>query len=244
VVPVQSKSVSSTSATATTQALVLTAPATAGNLICGHVTWGTGNTAHLTSVTDDAGNTYTIQRRVLDTPNLTVIASFYKENITGTPQTITANFSTAVPFRAVFAHEVPGCASSGALDVETGQLQTAPGTGANAVSSGAVTTTVDGDYIYGGVVCTNQLFGAANYSPGTSPNAFTERQETFGATVAASESEDFVQTTKGSIAATWTQANAAQAMSVMMAFFAATAGELGAMSARHGWQNSYGARAA
>jgi hypothetical protein len=204
--------------------------------------WGTATTTHLSSVTDDAGNTYTIVRRVVDTPNETVIASFYKENISGTPQTITANFSTAVPFRGVFAHEVSGVVASGALDVETGQLQTAPGTGADAVTTGAVTTTANGDYVYGGVVCTSALLTSANYSPGTSPNAFAERQETFGITVAASESEDFVQTTAGSIAATWTQANAEQALSAMMTFFAATVGELGALSARHGWQNSYGAR--
>jgi hypothetical protein len=213
---VQVAAISSTSTSAGTQALTLDRPATAGNLICGGVGWGTATSAHLTSITDDAGtgNVYTIVRRVVDMPNTTCFASFYCENVQGAPSVLTANFSTPVPFRVVLAHEVLGCLTASALDVETGQLQAAPGTGRDAVTTGQVTPTVDGVYVFGAVLDSQALDGLI-YSPGT---GFTERSEVGSASTGSAESENFIQPAKAAIAATWTQSAARSALSVMLTF--------------------------
>lgn len=120
---------------------------TAGNAIVGAVDWQSV-TVTLTSVTG-CGNTYTLRNN--PTTNSTIAsrsAMFYAENIAGGACTLTFNFSGAVTSAQVF-HEVSGVATSSALDGSASQAQDAPGTGSNAVTSTAITTTAAGDYIFG-----------------------------------------------------------------------------------------------
>ena len=101
-------------------------------------------------------------------------------------------------YHNIIAHEISGWNT---LDQHRINPQSAPGTGANAVTSGNVTTTTNGQYIFGATI--QDDFGPIAITPGT---GFTERESTDAdnATV-PQDSEDRIQATAGNIAATFTQ---------------------------------------
>lgn len=97
--------------------------------------------ATVSSITDTQGNTYTrIGTAIAGGGNVST-THFYAQNIVGgaSANTITVNFSATVRFRSVFAKEIRGVAASGALVGSTQQEQNAPGTGADAVTTGNAT---------------------------------------------------------------------------------------------------------
>lgn len=91
-------------------------------------------------------------------------------------------------------------------------------TGSNNITSTATSTTEDGDLIFGAVFDTaGSNWTETDIAPGSSPNTFTERQETDGL-----EIEEFIQTSAASIAATWTFDIGARYNAIMVAFKAGT----------------------
>lgn len=145
---------------ATTKSVTLAGAVGSGNAVCGLVTWdGTGAVA-LNSVTDDKGNTYNLETVVTD-PAPGRVCAFSRTNITNVPTVITANFASSIGYLSILADEFSG-ASTASTDerdgaAHTGQYQGAPGTGTDAVTSGPVTTTTNGDLIYGAVSVSNSV---------------------------------------------------------------------------------------
>lgn len=176
------------------------AAVTSGSLVRGFVSWGTDVTTDLTSVTDDQGNTYTIVDRSLSSSgDGQCLASFYKANITNAPTVITANFGSSISFRAIVAGEESGLDTTSPLDGNTITIKTSPGTGTDLLATTNITTTVDGDLICSGVVCTvDGTVGAIAVGTG-----FTIREAETSATLQI-KSEDTTQVTHGAVAGTWT----------------------------------------
>jgi hypothetical protein len=202
--------------TGTTCAVTFDTNVTAGNLICGSVSWNGGTTTVLTSVSDGLGNTYTIVQRVTDAARC--IATFYAKNISGGACTVTATFSSSQTFITIIVHEASGCDTTAPLDKNAGQAQAEPGTGDNAATSGAQTTTVDGCYIYG---VTIECRSSTNYTAGT---GYTLREVEGPNETCASE--DRVQATAGSVAATYTKSVGDKCITMMLAFKPQAAGGL------------------
>jgi hypothetical protein len=199
-------------------AVTLTNNVAAGNLLIVFVWWNDATTA-INSVTGN-GNTFT-QIGTTHVFNVTSSAMFYAKNVAGGATTLTANFSASTPNSQIFAHEASGCDTSAPLDQSSDDEQVGPGSGANAVTTSAKTTVANGEYIIGAFYDSNGQGGTL--TAGTSPNAFTlrETESSFGAMT-----EDFIQTTAGSIAATFgdTNGGAADTIAWLATFKAAAAG--------------------
>lgn len=190
-----------------------------GNTVVGIVTWAGATTTTLSSVKDNQSNTYTVKDTVPDTSNDQAQASFVLGNITNGPVTITATFSNSTVFRTIIWDEYSGAAAlSDPTDGHTGQLQPTPGTGTDAVKSGNITTTVNGDLIYGGTIDTS---AATLASSGT---GFTSRtSDTVGA---ACITEDMTQATAGLVAATFTVGTSVACATFVIAVKAPSAGDV------------------
>lgn len=126
-------------------------------------------------------------------------------------------------YRTVAVHEVSGCDTTAPLDANAIQAQaSATHDSADAVSSGADITTVDGCYIFGGCIRTDDI-PTVVFSPGTN---FTGRESNSDGTNLGMRSEDRIQASAGSVAATFTFSSATNwaTATVMMAFKPAAAG--------------------
>lgn len=195
----------------TTVSITFDSNVTAGNLI--PVALYTDGDLTLDSVADNLGNTYTaVLTKVGGTSGAPFAWSLYAKNINGGACTITATFSGS-GFHEIFAHEVSGADTSAPLDKSASNEQNSPGTGPNAVTSTAVTTTADGEYIFGFATGTQNN----TVSTGT---GFTGRLTAF----ATSCTEDKIQTSAGSIAATFTLGTDMPTISIIMTFKAAGGG--------------------
>lgn len=152
------------------------------------------------------GNSYVHQTGVLDTTNnqridtYLCVATHASTDVLNaafnpTPGTTQAGAVTinADPFTA------GGSASSVADGTGAAQVQTAPGTGTDAVSSGAWSTATDGDLIYAATVDTQT--GA---DPGVHGTGFTDGSVSSGATTIVLRTEFRTQATHGSISGTFT----------------------------------------
>lgn len=151
----------------------------AGAAVCIFAGFASSAVAADLTVTDNAsGNTYT--ELDFNNPGSFGLATFYGLNIQNSPTTITfSSGSFAMNFSHVFVETFTGVATTSALDVHAINPQTtAPGTGANAVTSGNVTTTANGDLLCGGTV---DLQGAGTISHGTSPISYTQAESTANA---------------------------------------------------------------
>jgi len=202
-----------TSASSSTPTRAFGSNVTAGNLICGWIQWDS-ITITLNSVTDSLGNTYTLKNN--PTANTTLskrAAGFYAENISGGACTLTFTFSSAVTSTQEL-HEASGVATSASFDVSAAQGQDSPGTGANAVTSTAATTTVNGCYIFG---CAGEFSIGGPVNVGTSV-AFVDAGTTFNAPGGQQRGEYYIQPSAGSIAATFTIPSDGYTIALMMAF--------------------------
>jgi hypothetical protein len=149
-----------------------------------------------TSGTSTVGS-FTEPDTTLVTGNNHAIAGYAAVTGTGTA-TITVTLSGAATGTVYIAcNEVSGL--NGTVDKHTLQAQSAPGTGTNAITSGSVTTTVNGDYLWGWTTDTNANCSALN--AGTSGSGYTLRTST---NTANRNTEDQVQASAGAIAATFT----------------------------------------
>lgn len=157
------------------------------------VTYGKSTLSNVTSVTD--GTAYTSTAVVNSLTDLQGTQYWYRDNVVASSYVITVINSVAADFRGARVFEAVGVSTT-SLDVTTGQNQQTPGTGADGLTSGNVTTTANGDLIVGWAL---EIGETAAPSVGTSPNAFS--------LVASSSALDdllevFTQTNAGIIAAT------------------------------------------
>lgn len=152
------------------------------------------------TVTDDQGNTYVRANNYSNG-----FTEFYAKNVTNAPQTITYTPLESSTFMRILVHEVSGAHLTAPYLGSVVKTQTAPGTGSDAVTSPPLTPGVDGAYIMGVAINNTNEAGAPFFTAGASPTAFTKQvTTTSGLGIADIESEDFVQTTSASIAATFT----------------------------------------
>lgn len=155
-------------------------------------------------VNDNLGNVYTSVVNTLDSTQHQRIQLFRcVVTVSGTP-TLTPGFNptpgtTTALAVTINADPFTGSNASSTGDGATGQNQVAPGAGANAVTSGAIVTTVNGDLIYAATVDTTT--GA---DPATIGTGFTSGSVSSGATTIVTRTEWLEQTSAGSIAGTFT----------------------------------------
>lgn len=173
----------------------LAAPVGSGHAVVGVIAFGGSGT--LTSVTDDKSNIY-------NHSGITIFSSnncytFWLGNITNGPQTITVNVtSNGSTFRGICAEYSGAVAASDPRDGIASQGQTTPGTGANAITSGTITTSHPNAVIWGGTLA---LSFQAQAAAGT---GFTSRADAGVSQGIWSEDKAFASA--GSTAATFTQA--------------------------------------
>ncbi|MFA5248731.1 MAG: fibronectin type III domain-containing protein [Patescibacteria group bacterium] len=140
-----------------------------GNAIIGSVSWkGVGST--VTSVTDNApggSNVYTLLESISDSGRDGGAVSFYALNVVGGDLTITVHFSVATTgWSTVVFHEVSGIATTNAID--------ASAVSADASTVGpSITTTFDGDYIYGALL--EDTPNSSGFANGAASSGFTIR---------------------------------------------------------------------
>lgn len=196
----------------TTIAVAYSSNVTAGGLLVCHIYANHG----ISSVADSRSQTYSASTNVTDGATYS-LATFYFPNTTGGACTITCTFAGAVTYASMQVAEYSGVATSLPLDQTTSNNQTTPGTATDAITSGSVTTTTDGQLIVGWT--TALTVGVGTVTAGTN---YTARTNIFGDTV----DEDRVQTSAGSIAATFTTTSAtSNYITIISTFKAATASQ-------------------
>jgi hypothetical protein len=192
-------------ATVTSFSAVFSNPTTSGNAIILGVTFG--DVSPTITATDSQGNTYVQAIQTYDSGHRQGSAILYATNIRGGSSTVTVKFSQAVAYLALGIHEYSGIAASGALDVTKGAMGKS-----STPSSGTVTTTTNGDLIFGCGVEDSSGSGDT-FSAGTS---FAKRVDLGNS--AAYADEDTTQAKAGSIAASWTLSPAGSWIAAVAAF--------------------------
>lgn len=170
---------------------------TAGNAILVWIFWS-GIADTLSTLTDTLLHVYTI----LGNPTTVGAGSgtaclAYVLNTAGGANTLTATLSNA-QYGCVVAQEVSGAALAAALDKWAINPQVTPGTGTDALTSGAVVTTTAGQYVFGATA--EYSFGTPSTSSGT---GFTNRIQPDDNGISG-HTEDLIQGAAASIAATFT----------------------------------------
>lgn len=188
-----------------------------GHMVRGTVTWGDATVGHLTSVTDEKGNAYTIIDKIADTAEPQCIASFWLNSVANAPTTITANFSTPVPFVGIEWSEFSGNDASTSLTGHGGQVQRSPGTAADAVKTGT-SFGASGDLRSGGM--TTDDTGGVAVTSGTGYT--TDQNNTPGGTGQVSLASEYMVAT-GAADATFKVASNTPCITVGMSFSPAAA---------------------
>jgi hypothetical protein len=189
---------------------------TAHACVVGHVSWVGTASSDLTSVTDNAtggSNTYAIvDAWTVSTVDNVFQATFIAQNIKGASKlTVTGHFSPNASFRRIQADEYGSVAQSGQPNAHHASANDATfSNSTDAVTSGAATTSANGCTIWG---------LAHNEQSTTLPSAgtgYTGRNSSTYSAGDAYRSEDKVQTTAGSVAATFTSTAGASRHGVAM----------------------------
>lgn len=204
---------------------------TAGGLLVAAVVWRSANDPAGTRpvVTDSLGQTWTLAIEEDNTDGnggpsqYRSIGIWYFYNTSGGANTVTATFPISLSNRAIGIVEATGILTvSNPLDKSTALRQSNPGTTADAVTSGAQTTTTDGQFIFGANVNT---FGAnPAFSGGTGFTLRESGEDTVAASTAWLFLETGTQTSAGAVAATFTKGVSGGSDTTIMATFKASAG--------------------
>jgi hypothetical protein len=184
-----------------------------GSVICGYV-WWSDTTTNMTGITDSQGNTVT----VLDNPTTDTVnraAMFYIQNASSGVHTLTASFSTGPSEQQIYVEERTGLLTSGVLDQHVMNGQGSEGPGTDDLTSTAKTTVASGEDIVG---ITKAQF-ASTPTPST---GFTQRFNAAGS--GNLTAEDKVQSSSGSIAATFSAGDNDNWITGMMTFKASGGG--------------------
>lgn len=150
---------------ATAGSSIATAPVshTAGNFVVVAVRWAIlGSAVTLSSITDTAGNTYTLATTYFSGSAADAVTIGYAANILGNASNVlTANFSNAgASYRGILACQFSGVATASPLDV---LISGATGTN-NAPTSSSFTTTNANDLIF---IALDQGALGGNYTAGS-----------------------------------------------------------------------------
>lgn len=205
---VQSNS-STVDTTATTIAQSFRGNTTGGNMIVAAVSWDTTGGAGTLTCSDNLGDTYTTVNTWNDATNTQALAICYAPNIAGGATTVTATLSATHVTRRLVITEYSGVATSSPVDVSTGVGGGTGTTTANATTSGSTTPTTDGDLIFGAVMDTAGT-NAAVQGAGFNMRNFTNLKDLV--------TEDLLQNTAASTAATWTFGTAHRYNAAVVAF--------------------------
>lgn len=199
--PVQHNSTADgTGTTSLTWSVTLGAGVSANSAVSGQFEFDDTGGASVVSIKSDKGDTATIVDTNSDPGNEGAV-SYAFAGLTAGATTITATLSSAAGFIAFSVDEDnPGAGNVPALDGHNKNLQASLANGANTITAGAFTTGANGDLIK--AFAMNSAGGNVIYTAGTSPNALTARNNTAGGAGTSVLSEDFVQTTAGSITPT------------------------------------------
>ena len=195
-------------------------PNAGGNLIVVAASWG-DNPASSISASDTWGNTYFLATSDFDSNNRQGLAVFYAPNIHSGANTVTVRFGQADAYRRIIVSEYSGVATAAPLDA-TAKHQAAGTKTANGVTSSPATTTANGDLIFGAVMDDSGNFGSITAGTGFTRRAVLNNMDT--------ATEDCVQITAGSLAATFTFSRADYYLAQMVAFRAASSGTGGSPS--------------
>lgn len=200
------KAVADTGATSgTTIAVAFPSNVTAGNLICVQSGNDSGS-ASASGYADTLSNSYAAV--VVSANNVSAqqrIDASYCKNISGGSCTVTATFTASTSWRHIHVSEYSGADTTAPLDKSAGNTGTS-GSG----SSGAQTTTTNGQLIYGGS-------GNGLNTAGTGFTALSS------GTNYTNMSEYQIQTSAGSIDATFTGSSSSWCV-IMMTFKEASGG--------------------
>lgn len=186
----------------TSIAVTLGVPVTSGNLvICPVVVGSAPNVASpISSVVDDKGNAYTVLPITLFATESVYLAIAYFVNATNAPQTITATFDQSRTFLEILGHEFTGFASSNlVIDGNSSNTQVALGTGTDNITSGNLTTTANG----------NLVFGVTIPNAGAGNTAGTGYTGAFSPVAGIVLTEFTTQTSAGVVAATFNNTSSA-----------------------------------
>jgi hypothetical protein len=178
---------------------------TAGNLIVVAVSWDSNSTV---SCADTQGNVYSIAVSNFDSTNRQSLAVCYAANVKAGPNTVTATFSSSSSWRRMLIHEYSGVALVNPVDVVAKNVANGT-TSPNAITSTAAVTAANGDLIFGAVM---DDAGTTTVTAGT---GFAQRLSVNNKDLV---SEDLIQATAGSIAATHTFGAAHRYLALMVAF--------------------------
>lgn len=137
-----------TAATTSAKPATVTLGAAVGNGNCLIVTVIGGTSV---TVTDNKSNTYTLAQSTNNSSLGVSCNTYICSNITNGPTTITVNESASNSMTVIVdeIHNSAGAISSSPLDVAGGAAQSNINSGSNVISSGSITTTANGDLIYG-----------------------------------------------------------------------------------------------
>lgn len=209
---VQSKSTSTDGTLSATTAITLTTGnIVVGNKIVGYVFWNRASDDFV-SVKDGLGNA---NGTVVDTvSNGDIQKTFWYDVTVGGAATITLTTTNTNGFRGLVAHEVSGLLA-GPPDQHKLIDLPAPGTGTDAITTAPnVTTTTDGQYIFGAVHVNNNVVQTV-----TAGTGYTDRESIDGnGSVSPLESEDQIQAAAGGISVTFTENSSQQCAPGIMTF--------------------------
>jgi len=170
---------------------------TSGNLIACAVSIKSTSIT-VSSLSDTQTNTYTLRGTYyLDTTNTERILGAYATNVTGPFTVVTVTLSSSLAgHKGVVCHEISGADTTSPDDGYVGNWVTSMDDTTDGVTSTAITTTANGDYIFGATYDSGG--GCTTVNAGTS---FT------GHTLSGCQvlySEHRIQSSAGSVAATFT----------------------------------------
>jgi hypothetical protein len=180
-----------------------------------------GNKGLAITVGDSAGNPYTKLDQVDDTSNAAweSLFSFYTPNVSAGSPNITVTWKE-LEWQGVLVVEVAGVAS-GPMIQHIGSVQHGVGTGANAITSGAITTTGAPGTLIGISSATLDTKGAPNPGTGFTSSAtawnWGGRENT--ATVPAARLEYQHYASPGDVAATFTAVASGDSWDTLAVFF-------------------------
>ena len=191
--------------------------ATSANSLIACAVWWKDDTSTIDTVTDSAeGDLVDSGLGVQRLNSAHSMQMFYMQNIVGgVASSVTATFAaSATPsVSAVSCHEIAGRATASSLDKTAWNTQNFTGTGTDYITSGNVTTTTNGQYLF---CATHEEFGDAT-SAGT---GFTG--DTLGAQQVITEHLTNDQPSAGSIACLFTPSGTGGYITGLMSFKAAT----------------------
>lgn len=187
----------------------MAAGAAAGDL---GVFWVTNDASvTVSSFSSDKGDSCTV---VDQKPGGAAISTtaVYCANLTATAKIFTATLSGASTVKVIAGDRYSGVVGTSPLDKHTGQKQTTPGTGSNAVTSGSVTPTFPGELVVAG---TTNSTGAAGSGTITAGTGFTTEQTVTNLL----RTEFLTQGAAAAVSGTFTAGNAGDSFNTLIMTF-------------------------